>query len=102
MQLNDIDTLKKAIAVYGEESQIDMAIEEMSELIQALLKYKRTTRQTLFFAWDYEIIKRNISEETADVLIMLEQIMMIFDNRSQVEDYIGSKIKRLKRRLDNK
>lgn len=102
MQINDINTLERAISTYGVDSQVEVTIEEMSELIQALLKYKRAMRQSLFFAWDYEIIKRNISEETADVLIMLEQIMMIFDNKSQVEDYIDGKVKRLKMRLDNK
>lgn len=40
-QVNKETIYKNAIMTYGEIAQIDVAIEEMSELIQALSKYKR-------------------------------------------------------------
>lgn len=39
--MNRTNILKDAITTYGEDKQIDMMIEECSELIQALCKYKR-------------------------------------------------------------
>ena len=36
--------LHQTISKYGYEPQIDMAIEEMSELIKALLKFRRTVK----------------------------------------------------------
>ena len=39
-----IETYKKAIEIFGKESQIDMAIEEMSELTKALLKLRRAVK----------------------------------------------------------
>ncbi len=38
MQIYDTNTLEKAISKYGKDSQVDMAVEEMSELVKALLK----------------------------------------------------------------
>lgn len=37
----ELKVLQEAIDHYGEESQLDMAIEEMSELTKAICKYKR-------------------------------------------------------------
>ncbi len=37
----DDNTLEKAIKHYGVDSQVDVAIEEMSELIKALIKERR-------------------------------------------------------------
>ena len=39
------EVLIKAISHYGSEHQIDKAIEEMSELIKALMKYRYCVRQ---------------------------------------------------------
>lgn len=55
----------KAVEAYGDNSQVDMAVEEMSELIKALMKSRRN---------DVDIQRNlhNIIEEIADVEIMLE------------------------------
>lgn len=98
MQIYDTNTLEKAISKYGKDSQVDMAVEEMSELVKALLKDRRAMRNPA--AWDYERIYQNICEEIADVLIMLEQLMMIFNCEKEVEGYIRAKIERLKKRLE--
>lgn len=95
-----LKTLSKAIETYGEESQIDMAIEEMSELTKALLKYKRAERSPSVY--DFETIRSNISEEIADVMIMISQLVLIFENRDEIFDCFDNKIRRLEKRLERK
>ena len=76
---------KKAVETFGINSRIDLCIEEMAELTQALCKYKRG-------------LPHNVEEEVADVEIMLEQLKLIF-NSHMVEGYKYSKIERLKRTI---
>lgn len=86
-QVNKETIYKSAIMTYGEIAQIDVAIEEMSELIQALSKYKRGK-------------EHNVEEEIADVCIMMDQLKLIFDNR-KVQKIKRRKIARLGSRLQN-
>lgn len=88
MTKNQIDIMNKAISTYGQDSQMLMAIEEMSELTKAICKYKR-----------YGDNVNDIAEEIADVTIMLEQLKMMFDVYPEVEMNIDLKLKRLERRL---
>ena len=55
---------QQALTKFGEQKQKDMLIEEMSELTQALLKDRRGRES-------------NISEEIADVQIVLDQIKLL-------------------------
>lgn len=81
--------LKQAIETYGAESQLNVAIEEFSELIKEICKHKRG-----------EDNLENIIEEMADCCIMIEQMRMIFGLGSIVMDNaIHKKIKRLESRL---
>ena len=82
------DLLTKAIKVYGTEAQLLMAIEEMSELSNALAKYRRG-----------RVTKKDICEEIADVEIMCFQMASIFGN-TDVEEILQTKMERLKRRLE--
>lgn len=88
--MNREKILRKAINTYGEQPQVDMAIEEMSELTKALLKYRRNE--------DMSVNRRlnNILEEIADVQIMLEQLRMIYGSTEKQEEF---KLKRLNDRL---
>jgi NTP pyrophosphatase (non-canonical NTP hydrolase) len=86
-----MDTLKKAIETWGEEAQIDKAIEEMAELTKALLKGRLIRRNNI----------KDVSEEIADVLIMVEQLIMIYDNEDEVNKHTNSKISRMEQRLTN-
>lgn len=96
----DTDVLNKAIDKFGTSSQIDKTIEEMSELTKALLKerYARKTEHHL------EAIA-NVCEELADVIIMLNQLEIIFTERykaipgEELQKMIDFKIERLKGRL---
>ena len=58
---------------FGKKNQIIVSIEELSELQKELCKYLRDKTNI-----------RNISEEIADVEIMLEQLKLIFENETPV------------------
>ena len=103
------EILQKAIDTYGDDSQMDMCIEEMSELTKALLKFRRLeNKKSTVKSIDYaEYISEkihtasNVAEEIADVKIMLVQMEMIFGCSEEVNNQIEFKIKRLKERLKN-
>lgn len=97
LSIDKPDVLQWAIEKYGDEKQIDVAIEEMAELIKALLKHRRASYNPE--AKDCAILQDNIAEEMADVYIMLAQLIMIFRNSNQVQRYIQAKIDRLEKRL---
>lgn len=81
-----IKLYRKAIGNYGEAAQMIVAMEECSELIQAISK-KLRGRDT------------NVEEEVADVEIMLEQLKLMC-NESLVEDFKEKKLERLEQRLN--
>ena len=71
---------EKAIAEWGEDSQLRMCIEEMSELTKELCKYMRLVRDEGVDDAHEKLkqTKLNIIEETADVLNCAEQIALMF------------------------
>lgn len=71
-----------AVEKFGKKPQLLVAIEEMSELSKALLKYIRNLE---FGHGDAEAILKNINEERADVAIMLSQLEVIFGEDSEAE-----------------
>ena len=79
-----------AVKTYGKESQLIVAIEELSELIKELTKHLRGENNV-----------DHISEEMADVLIMLEQLHIIFGNSIAVKYWKRKKLQRLRERLHN-
>lgn len=107
----ELKILQEAIDHYGEESQLDMVIEEMSELTKAICKYKRLKKSVAsdsgsvnkrVVEWErYYVTIDDIKEEIADVLVMLEQMMMIFNCKERVSAIASEKIRRLKGRIDN-
>lgn len=82
-------TLKKAIDTYGKDMQLNVAVEEFSELIKEICKHKRGRDN-----------RENIIEEMADCYIMLEQLAIIFDIKpEETSNEIRKKITRLEKRL---
>lgn len=71
-----------AVEKFGKKPQLLVAIEEMSELSKALLKYIRNLE---FDHGDAEAILKNINEERADVAIMLSQLEVIFGENTEAE-----------------
>lgn len=84
-----LDTI---IGFYGETAQKQMAIEEMSELTKEICKDFRGNGN-----------KKAITEEIADVSVMLDQLRIIYDIRSSdINDVISKKIKRTWRIVSEK
>lgn len=83
-------TLEKAIEVYGKDMQLNVAIEEFSELIKEICKHKRG-----------EDNLDNIIEEMADCYIMMEQLLLIFGIKdAEIYKAILKKTTRLVKRLE--
>lgn len=95
---NRPEVLQECVNTYGAEAQVDMAVEEMSELTKALLKYRRKEAQG---SKDLEEARENILEEVADVIIMLTQLIMIYGGRDLVQETIENKVDRQIKRLAN-
>lgn len=95
---NRPEVLQECVNTYGAEAQVDMAVEEMSELTKALLKYCRKEAQG---SKDLEAARENILEEVADVIIMLTQLIMIYGGRDLVQETIENKVDRQIKRLAN-
>ncbi|MEG0306148.1 MAG: hypothetical protein RR612_11855 [Oscillospiraceae bacterium] len=87
--MNRAELLQKAISTYGTNSQLDMAVEEMSELTKEICKRKKGKEN-----------RAEILEEIADVKIMLEQLKIIFCiSDDDIERMVTSKLDRLRIRL---
>ena len=67
--------LKRALDTWGEEAQMLMVVEEMSELMKEVLKNINRKKNNL----------AEIIEETADVEIMLEQLKENYKIAEKVE-----------------
>jgi len=80
---------KDALDTWGENAQLDVAIEEMSELIKEIIKFKRGIGD-----------KAHMSEEIADVTIMLEQIIQMFKLEEEVTQQKNYKLIRLQNYLE--
>lgn len=81
-------TYKVALRKWGIDSQVMMAVEEMSELTKEICKIFRG-KGTL----------DDLADEIADVLITLEQLKLIYKIGDMVDDHIDAKIHRLQERL---
>lgn len=82
-------TLEKAIKTYGKDMQLNVAIEELSELIKEICKNKRGSNN-----------RENIIEEIADCIIMIDQIAIIFGiKQSEIIKIMDEKLLRLEKRL---
>lgn len=85
------EIMEMALERYGREAQEDMAIEEMGELIVAIMHLRRE-----------RIAVRELAEEIADVEIMLMQLKTAHDIHELVEQIKDIKIDRLEKRLEQR
>lgn len=65
--------LQGAISTFGGQHQVDRALEELVELMTALLKERRNRD-----ADEYQRLTEDVREEMADVQIMLDQLRLIY------------------------
>lgn len=91
------DVLCDAVNTYGLDAQTDVCIEESSELIKALLKFRRLTIEERLTAKGMKVLE-NIQEEIADVQIMLWQMELLY-GCDCVPCEIERKIERLRERV---
>lgn len=82
--------LKRARQTWGEQPQMMMVVEEMSELMKEILKNVNRKKDNV----------AEIIEETADVEIMLEQLKENYRIAEKVEAYKAEKIKLIESRLN--
>lgn len=83
--------LKRALETWGEQAQMLMVVEEMSELMKEVLKNINRKKNNI----------AEIIEETADVEIMLEQLKENYKIAEKVEAYKKDKIKLIEQRLND-
>lgn len=77
-------TCQKAVETFGKNNRMIVAIEEMSELTKALTK-------TLRDRMDFD----NLTEEIADVCIVLQELIISFNCEHSVKRWKAKKIKDL-------
>lgn len=93
------EILQKAIDTYGTHNQMLKCIEECGELSRAISRILIELSSGDGFTTEES--QENLYEELADVLIMIEQMIMMFDCGDEVFIQQVKKIKRLKERLEN-
>lgn len=71
--------LKRAVETYGYQRQVCVAAEELCELSAALMKYARYDKHELAIAG----MREKITDEVADVYVILHQLYTIFDLRDE-------------------
>jgi len=79
--------LRRALVEWGEDLQIDIAIEELSELTTELARRQRGREKP-----------SSIQEEIADVQLCLDQLKMMY-GQTQVAEQQREKLERLEGRL---
>jgi NTP pyrophosphatase (non-canonical NTP hydrolase) len=102
---------QSAVARYGSEAQLNMLIEECAELTKAICKYRRAAfipilgekvkLEKLFRVEEMMKLVDDIIEETADVLVMIEQLPYILPGYTNdiTEKIKTQKIERLSSRI---
>jgi len=87
MNVNAQVVCKNAIDKWGKEKQLDMAIEELSELTKAIVKYRRHGYVPV---WRIKVL-----EEVADVELMCEQIVMLLSKEAEFNRIFANKVENL-------
>lgn len=77
-----------ALIRYGDQKQLIVALEELSECQKEICKILRGGE-------DF----RHLAEEVADATIMLEQVRLMFNINELVCSYMDEKVRRLEKRL---
>ena len=94
MVCNDIADNKTNIEV------TELLIEELSELIQAVVKLERWENGEITLRYDFNEIYNNLYEELADVIIMMLQF--IYKNDIECEKLLNKMCKKLIRYYETK
>ena len=98
-EIKNPEVLEDAIDRYGAPAQIDMAIEEMSELTKALLKNRRN--YAVVTAGERGSLREAIIEEAADVIVTVAQVVMIYAEPEEIQAEVDFKIDRLRGQMEH-
>ncbi|WP_296880185.1 hypothetical protein [Thomasclavelia sp.] len=108
--LNSKDDLRKIIGFYGIDYQANLAMEECAELIQAVNKMLRVRKKAVTEQYlpekhgtKTEICRclDNLTEEIADVEIMIMQLKLMFNiDNEEYRKMIAKKAERVVRRYE--
>ena len=94
----DLQVLQRARETYGAHKQIGVAAEECTELAKELIKAFR------YDSFDDVVknTKENVIDEVADVFIVLDHVIKLFNITSEnLQPHITKKLQRLEYWLDN-
>lgn len=94
----DLQVLQRARETYGAHKQIGVAAEECTELAKELIKAFR------YDSFDDVVknTKENVIDEVADVFIVLDHVLKLFNiTPEDLQPYITKKLQRLEYWLDN-
>ena len=98
---NIINMVCKDIAVSKTNIQVtELLIEELSELIQAVVKLERWDNGETTLRYNIDEIHNNLYEELADVIIMMLQF--IYKNNIECEKLLNKMCKKLIRYYETK
>lgn len=81
---------ERALRTWGEQAQMLMVVEEMSELTKEILKNINRKKDNI----------AEIIEETADVEIMLDQLKANYGIEEKVAAYKAGKLNQIEQRLN--
>ena len=91
---------KEMINKYGENAQLDIVVEELSELIKEVIKYKRTNTHGELYELEH------MAEELADAYVVLDIVQAVLDTKGitseDVEKIIDYKKSRTRKRYLDK
>lgn len=94
------NALEVFVDTYGADAQLEQVIEECSELILAIQKYKRNIGKCQTIE-QQDGLRKNVIDEVADVTIMMRQCNFIF-SPEEITTAISYKVHRQKQRLESK
>lgn len=100
MQRNYNSILFQQAERFGLEDRMNQVQEEMSELSQAICKYRRFKRNDKTIRTHIITIEHNITEEIADIEICLKQLKYLLGNVDDVEFIKVQKINRTEQLLN--
>lgn len=92
------DGIKEIADYYGLDNQMEQLVEECSELIQAVQKYKRAMAN--HNEGGVILAINNMQKERADVEIMLEQMRYLNRDAKSMNLYVKEKIERQLNRIE--
>lgn len=92
-EVND-ELAKKVIFTFGKEKQVIKCMEELAELAKAVSKANDNSKD--------DLMRLDLSSEIADVLIMINQMRILFNlNKDAILDMISFKESRMEERLND-